>query len=131
MDLAELKEELLAGHPDTGAYSADDVTAAKQLNAPNRQPDRDSLSGGEIAASIVLAEMGALPAGKQEYVKALISCDSMPLTANLKSQLALVFDAGSASRANLLALVKRTGSRAEELGFGTVTPSHVADARRL
>ncbi len=34
-----LSDELAAGHPDTGAYDADDAIAAAQLNALNRDGD--------------------------------------------------------------------------------------------
>ena len=36
LDYAGLQAELLAGHPDTGAYDADDALAAGELNALNR-----------------------------------------------------------------------------------------------
>lgn len=36
LDYQALKDELTAGHPDTGAYNADDALAADQLNALNR-----------------------------------------------------------------------------------------------
>ncbi len=36
MDIAALAVELAAGHPDTGAYNADDALAAGELNAKNR-----------------------------------------------------------------------------------------------
>ncbi len=36
IDYQALADELTAGHPDTGAYSANDATAASELNAPNR-----------------------------------------------------------------------------------------------
>ena len=39
MDLAALAAELTGGHPDTGAYDADDATAAGELNAVNRPND--------------------------------------------------------------------------------------------
>jgi hypothetical protein len=132
MDLAALKAELLAGHPVTGPYSADDAVAADQLNAVNRQPDRETLSGGMIAASVVRSELAGLTAAAdRDYVRTLMQAGEMPLTQTLKQELGAIFGAGSQTRANLIALLKRTGSRAEELGLGTVTPSHVADARRL
>lgn len=131
MDLQVLKNELTAGHPGTGAYSANDATAADQLNARNRQPDRESLTGGMLAASIVRAELAALSNADQNYVRALLPCGDMPLTATLKTELGNIFGAATQTRANLLALLKRPGSRAEELGLGTVSPSNVADARRL
>ena len=36
IDYQALKTELLAGHPDTGAYNVDDQLAADELNAVNR-----------------------------------------------------------------------------------------------
>jgi len=39
MDLAALATELASGHPDTGAYNADDALAAGELNALNRPAD--------------------------------------------------------------------------------------------
>lgn len=36
IDYQALKAELLAGHPDTGAYNADDQLAADELNVQNR-----------------------------------------------------------------------------------------------
>ena len=45
MGLAELKAELTAGHPDTGAYNANHALAADELNAINREalPDTQAL----------------------------------------------------------------------------------------
>ena len=39
MDLAALAAELTAGHPDTGAYDADNALAAAEINAVNRPAD--------------------------------------------------------------------------------------------
>ncbi len=36
MNIPALKAELLAGHPDTGAYNADNQLAADEINAVNR-----------------------------------------------------------------------------------------------
>lgn len=131
MDLAALKAELLGAHPVTGAYSADDETAAAQINAPNRQPDRDAVSSGQLVASIVRTEYDALTAAQKDYVRLVAIAQTLPLTPTLRTELGQLFPAGSGTRTNLLALLKRPGSRAEELGLGFVTPSNVADARRL
>ena len=39
MDIAALAAELAAGHPDTGAYNADDALAAGEINVLNRPGD--------------------------------------------------------------------------------------------
>ena len=131
MDLQALKTELLAGHPGTGPYSANDETAAGQLNATNRQPNRETLDSGLLVASIVRSELTALAAADKEYLRLVAMAQSLPLTATVKAELGAIFPNGSTTRTNLLALLKRPGSRAEELGLGFVTASNVADARRL
>lgn len=130
MDMAALKNELAQDPLNRGYAGMDDVQAADSLNASGRDVDRDSVTGGEIAASLVRSELAAISAAERAYVFALLSCQAIPLTANFKTELGAVFGPGSATRANVLTLLKRTGSRAEELGLGHVTTSHVADARR-
>lgn len=131
MDLAALKTELTTDPISRGYGSLSDEQAAESLNAPNRQPNRESLTGGMLAASIVRSELAALATADQNYVRALLPCGDIPLTATIKTELGSIFGVGTTTRTNLLALLKRTGSRAEELGLGFVTPSNVADARRL
>jgi len=131
MDLQALKNELTADPLARGYSGMSDEEAAASLNANGRQVDRTSITGGEIAASLVRAELAALTAGEQNYVRALIGADSIPLTANFKTEVGAVFGAGTATRANIIALLKRSGSRADELGLGHVTESDIADAKRL
>lgn len=131
MDLNVLKAELLAGHPTTGPYSSNNEVAAEQLNVPNRQPNREDLNAGSLIASIVRSEYTALNAAEKDYLRLIAMAQTMPLTATLRNELDSIFPTTSATRANLRALLKRSGSRAEELGLGRVTASDVADARRL
>lgn len=131
MDLQALNDELTTDPLGFGYSTMGDVKASDRLNQPERDVDRDSVTGGEIAASLVKSEVAALTVGEREYVFSLLASDSIPLTDNFKSVLGGLFPGGSSTRANLLAILKRTGSRAEELGLERVTPSHVADARRL
>lgn len=131
MSLQDLKTELTTDPIGRGYAGMTDEQAAESLNAPGRQVNRDSVTGGEIAASLVRAELAQLNAAEQNYVRALMPCDSIPLTANFKTQFGDLFPQGSATRANIMAILKRNGSRAEELGLGRVTPSDVANAKRL
>jgi hypothetical protein len=132
MNLTALKTELTDDPLARGYAGMNDEQSAVSLNTADRQPNRESLTGGMFAASVVRTEVAALAsADDKDYVWALMSAGDMPLTANLTSELKGIFGAGTATRANLIALLKRPGSRAEELGLGFVTPSHVADARRL
>lgn len=132
MNLVALKAELVNDPLTRGYAGMSDEAAAVSLNTPNRTPDRLSITGGMIAASMVRTELAALTAADQNYVRALLPCDQIPLTATIKTELSNIFGAGTTTRTNLLAMIKRTGSRAEELNLGEpVTPSHIADARRL
>lgn len=132
MDLVALKAEIVAGHPTTGAYSANDEIAASQINAPNRTPGRETTDAGTLLAAIVRAEYDALSAASKAYINVVLATSgAIPMTATLKANLGGVFAVGTQSRTNFLALQTRPGSRAEELGLGFVTPSNIADARRL
>jgi hypothetical protein len=80
----------------------------------------------------VLSEYTALSAAQKDYLRLVVSGGTMPLTATVKAELGTIFPAGSATRANFVALLKRPGSRADELNLGgNPTPSIVADGRRL
>jgi len=46
-DIPKLKIELLAGHPDAGAYDVDSEVAAGQLNAVNRSIHRTSCGSSD------------------------------------------------------------------------------------
>lgn len=126
MNIAAIKAEISGA-----AYQGlDDVQIADKLNEQVVQVDRDTLTGGDIAAAISRAEYGALSALDKQYVQMLVMAPSLPVTANLKAELGAVFGSGTGTRQRLVALIKRAGTRGEELGHGHVTPSNVADARR-
>lgn len=131
MDLQALKAEITTDPEGIGYAGKNDEQTADLLNAQTRQPNRESMTGGMLAASIVRAELAAIPNADQNYIRALLPCGEMPLTVTLKNELRNIFAAGTTTRANLIALLQRPGSRADELGIGFVTPSNVADARRL
>lgn len=132
MNLQALKTEIDTDPLARGYAGMTDEQIAKSLAVQDRQPFRDGLTGGMIASSIVLTELTGLTAGQQNYVRALFSAADIPLTDQLKTELSALFPAGSTTRANLVALLKRQGTRAEELNLGgQPTPSDVAEAKRL
>jgi hypothetical protein len=131
MDLVALKAELTTDPLARGYANMDDEAAAVSLNTKNRQANRDTLETGLLLASIVLSEFTALTAAQKQYLQLITAAPSLPLTSTLKTELGSIFPAGSATRTNFTALLKRTGSRAEELGLGNVTCSDVANAKRL
>lgn len=131
MDLVTLKAELTNDPLTRGYSSMSDEQAANRLNVADRQPNRETLDAGSLVASIVRSEYAVLAANDKDYLRLIAMAQTMPLTATLKTELGGIFPVGSQTRANLVVLLKRTGSRADELGLGNVTPSNVADARRL
>jgi hypothetical protein len=129
MNLQALKTEITTD-PLARYAKLSDEQIAELINQPGRQVDRDTVTGGEIMACIVRSEYAGLTAGDKAYVQLLVTAGTMPITANLKTEFGAVFPSLSTTRANLATLLKRTGSRGEELGIGYVTASHVADAKR-
>ena len=131
MDLQALKTELTTD-PLARNYSAmADEAAANSLNVRDRQANRDTLDSGSLIAAIVRSEYGVLLAPDKDYLRLIALATSIPLTATVRNELAAMFPANSTTRANLIALLKQQASRGEELGIGFVTPSDVADARRI
>lgn len=129
MDIAALKAELLAGHPDTGAYNANDALAAAELNVVNRNRNRTSMSGREVAAEIVDADYDGLTEEKKSQVLALTSgsdIDPFGFAANVVKD---IFGDGSATVTALAAARVETVSRATEIGIGLVKVGYVEQAR--
>lgn len=126
MDLAKLKAEIAdAKYKDMG-----DEAIADALNERTAQVDREVLTGGELASCVTLADYTGLQPVQRQYMDMLVASASMPLSANVRTQLTTMFSAQSDTRKNLVLLLKRSGTRAEELGLGRVTTSDVAVARR-
>lgn len=134
-ELAILKAEI-ANDP-LGRYSGmDDVAIAKSLAVRDRETDNESFSGAQLGACIDLAELTTLAttpatATAASYLLALIGCDTIPNTSTqFRTQLRNIFATGSNSKPRIVALLRRSGTRAEELGLRRVTESDVADAKR-
>ncbi len=129
MDIQALKAELLAGHPDMGAYDADDAVAAGQLNAVNRTKDRASMTGSEILNALDKTEYLALSDADKARVWQVCHLGTVnPFGAEADIFIA-VFGPESASIMALKEARKDNVSRAVELGLGLVYPGHVENAR--
>lgn len=126
-----LKTELIAGHPDTGAYDADDALAADQINAINRTQNRTSMTGSEVANAIDIPEFTALSAGDEQLIWNVIHINDINPFGVEATIFTNVFGVLSATIAALAAARKTAVSRAVELGLGQVGPGLVAEARRL
>jgi hypothetical protein len=130
-ELATLKTEITTDPLGRGYAAMDDESASKSLNKLIRTIDRESLSSGLLVSCLDKAEFTALVAADKAYLNLFITATEVPMTADVRQALRNMFPAGSKTRANINQATKRDGSRAEELGLGNVTPSDIADSKRL
>ena len=138
IDYVALQAELLAGHPVTGPYDADDQLAADQLNAVNRTRNREAMTGDEVFEATDQTEFQNLPNGQgnnpDSYGHWLIFCarnEINPFSSANVNFVTDLFTVGSVTLASLNNLRREDVSRAVELGFGFVHQRDVAKARAL
>lgn len=107
------------------------MTRLSLLNQPNRTIDRENLSSGVLVSCLDKAEFTALSNADKAYLNLFITASDVPMTTDVKQALRGMFPAGSKTRQNINQSTRRVGSRAEELGLSGVTPSDIADSKRL
>jgi hypothetical protein len=129
MDLAKLKQEINADPESVGYAGKSHEEISNMVSRPQRLVDRDSIESSELFAALDIDEIPATPPGRQ-YLDWALSVGTILLTPVVRRQLTDMFPTGSKTRKALAQLLKRQGSRAEELGLSRVTPSDVADALR-
>ena len=130
MDYAALNAELVAGHPDTLAYDADNQLAADQLNLVNRKRNRTKVTGKEVKDRIVAADWTSRSDAQKSQILALCARDDLdPFGVDA----AIFTDAMTGhldtTVADLIAYREEDVSRAVELGFGVVSSANVDAAR--
>ena len=132
MNYEALKTELLAGHPDTGAYNADAAIAAGELTAVNRTRQRDFVSGSEILNATDNTEFSALTDTEKDRWLSMCGVDSIDTTSGIaKSLEADLFGGGTTTRTNLQTVKTEDVSRAVEVGIGNVRAGDVEIARSI
>lgn len=130
MDLAALKTEITSDPAAIGYAGKTHEDIAGLLNKPQRTIDAETLSSGLLVSCIDRTEFAALSAADKAYLNLFVTAGDVPMSANVRQALRALFPAGSETRTKINQATRRTGSRAEELGFGRVTESDVADALR-
>ena len=120
--LAALKAELLTDPNGYGymATGGDQTAKADAINLPRVAITvaRGVVPSYEVVAATAPAEWALLTDQEQARYTMIVNAGVVDTTsANIIASFAAMFPAGSATRANLLALASRTGSRAEQL-FG-------------
>ncbi len=133
MDFSALKAELTNDPLSRGYAVMTDVEAAASLNTKNRQVDPATVPTALILTGMVAAEWAALSADQKQYLGYVFSQDSIDIRngSQVRATLLSMFDAQSATRAKIVALLTNLVSRAEEIGGGgdVVRPGDIAMAR--
>ena len=119
--LPALKTELTTDH----------VAVARLVNKPGRSIDRDTLSAKALVGCLDKTEFTALPAPDKAWLNLFVTAGEVEMTQDVRVALRSLFPAGSKTRQGINRATTRDASRAEELGFGRVTESDVADALRV
>lgn len=121
----------LSADPLVRGYSGmSDQAAADSLNTENRDVDVDLVKSAVVLEAIVISEYNVLTDAQKALVNAMLAMGEMdPHGPNTKAIFAVIFDPGTVTRTNLLALSIETVSRGVELGIGTVKSGDVDRAR--
>lgn len=140
IDLTELSNELdndpvSLGYAALGDWRTDDATLwAEVLNdgTLGRTVDRGVIPAHEIVESIEPTEWAGLSAGERERIQFIVSAGEVDVRVqNIRTAFATAFSPGTTTRAELVELQTRPGSRAEELWGEPVSARHVGEAANL
>lgn len=130
----DLQAELLAGHPVSGAYNADDQLAADQINALDVTRIRSNMTGAEILAATDSTEYAALTdAAKAQFLSFTSGNENIdPAAGGIAQEIIVdIFGGGSTTVTTLGLLRQESISRATELDFGFVIIGDIQNARAL
>lgn len=134
INYATLRTELLTDPAGLGYAGKSDYACAGLLNTVRGSiaVARDTIPTWMVLDAVAQADLAALTANQLQTLHIVISAGEVSIaSANIRAIMSALFPAGSVTRANLVAIVNRTGTRAEQLfGVGTaVTDGDVARAR--
>ncbi len=129
MDIDALSVELLAGHPDTGAYNIDAEIAAGELNAVNRTTNKTSMTGSEILNAVLKSEFVALTNAEESQFWDIVHLSEVNPFGIESDLMVDIFGGGSTTITSLQTLRKNNVSRAVEIGLGVVRAGHILEAR--
>lgn len=128
--IEKLKIELAAGHPDTGPYSANNATAAVEINVVNRTKPIPFLTGDGIFQATNESEFAGLSNQKRDLWLSFCARHRVdPFGSANVAFVKYIFDDPSATLTALAVLRSKAVSRADELGITRVREGTVAEAR--
>lgn len=130
---AALKSELLTDPAALGyapfIASGGDSDLVELLNRVRATVSifRDDVAASEVLAALVKADWDALAAGDKQLFQAIVAAQMLNVTsASLRNMMAALFPPASATRANLITVASRQGSRMEQL-FGLHVTASILD----
>ena len=129
MDTGKLYTVLVAGHPVTGSYDADDAVAAMQGNLANCSQDKTSLTGSEVYNAIDETEFESKTAEEKQKVWNILHLGSLNPHGHEADVMVVIFGPTSATITALKLLRVEAVSYATEEGLGFVRTGHVQQAR--
>ncbi len=135
--MADILKDELANDPLGRGYAGmTDEEAAADLNTSYRTRNRTNMTGDEVFQATDAAEFAGLGSGQgnsvddQNHWLAFCGRDSIdPFSSANLAFVTDIFQAGSATLANLQASRLKSITRGEELGLGIVKSGHVNVAR--
>jgi len=136
MDLVALKTELTTDPAAIGyaAVMSDHVALARLIStAPRQVADANDHATWELFQCFEPSELESAEANAAKFRRLQLLCSLPsinPDARRLRASIVFVFGSQSTSLNRFDAMARRAGTRAEELGFGRVTESQVADALR-
>lgn len=121
--LPALKTELTTDPKSLGLVALSGVEAAAKLNLAGASvetlPIETVVDSWRIVSCVTFTDWGALAAADRQLLQIIVSANRVDIgNANIRSLFQSLFGAATTTRANLLALVNKSVSRAEKL-FGT------------
>lgn len=128
-DIAKLKTILASGHPETGAYDADNVIALAQMTLGNITRNKTTMTGREIAAEANELEYKALSDAKKAQFLALTSGADVDPFGFAVNAIKDIFGPTSDTVIALALARVEVVSHVELVGAGQVRVGHVAIAR--
>ena len=133
----DIKTELDTDALGRGYAGMTDIEAANSLNNAD-SPDgrvivKERLSGADVFAATVDTEFDALPAADRTEWLQICAIESLePQNGKTAASTVIrLFGGGSATTATLQALREDVVGRGVELGFGTVVPGDIGNARAI
>ncbi len=117
-DMLAMKSEL-ANDPSAVGYTGDDAGDAGKINEVKGSItiDRSDLSSEDLVRAINQAEFDALSASERQYLSLLLNSDSVDTSNGTEARTGLMnlFAGGTVTRANIVAMLDKDGSRVDEL----------------